>query len=516
MSDDPSPNDEPDPRVDSGVDSVDESDVDEYDVKEDDADNLTALVASIDPLPLPDELTGSPPRPIPPSVKAGPAFTRHRQSVVLLLTAAAAMLVLAPLPATKLAALYLLPLEYLFWIGLAIAGYAIAVWLGGGPTTQVTKTVRDGEVGTGQVLSLAQVPKVVTNGQPVNYVYFAEYAIADPGSGEVVVRQAESRAFSTDEKKTLRTRLRVGQPMLVVWQPGRFSTTARPYDFVEATDEHALVSDGPSTPLWLSLLVVVAAFAFFASLLWNVWALERYGVVGVPLSTLWPTLVAGAAIGLISYLAFCVHNIRQNRQRAVANDDALAHGEAVEVELTPTLGGRLVSYVVLPAGAVMLAGATCFTFALTINAWLDKSPGAVIPVEITERVQTTHSFLFRQYTVRVTVPDDPQAVAEAAATMKVVGRLDALDSGDFPAPGDKLSRTMTPDELDTLNGEYGAAIVRQGYFGWPWVAAVLPADRMIDEGGLFVIEKTDYGSPYLARVLEMPLQPPGNEDGRDE
>lgn len=465
----------------------------------DDPDGFV-LPESIDPLPLPEELTGPAPRPIPPSVTAGPTFTRHRRRAFRSLIIAAVLIILAPLPATKLAAAYVLPLDYLFWIGLAVAAHAVSVWLGGGPTKWAIKAVRDGEVGTGQVLSLILKPSDPNNAQRAGFVYSAEYAIEDPRSGEIVVRRADSRVLSAAEKEAIGTRLRVGERTLVVWQPGQFVMTAKPYDFVEATDEHALIRNEDVRPIWLTLLNLIPLSVAFGLLVWSAWASGRYQTVGTESLSIWLPRAIGCVLGLVGCVAMFASIQRLKREQVAANETAAASGEPVEVVIEPTPGVRCFLFVFLPIVAIVLGSSIGHSVAITLNAKLDESPGHVVPVRISERSVRTHRMVFREYSLRAVVPNDPVAIAEAAAAMQAAGCPNAMQCEGFPSVGSPLSRMATPDELDAFGDDYGVAIVRSGYFGWPWVESVQPAMTLAWEGGDLVGELDDYGSEYLVQV----------------
>jgi hypothetical protein len=97
------------------------------------------------------------------------------------------------------------------------------------------------------------------------------------------------------------------------------------------------------------------------------------------------------------------------------------------------------------AGLGLLTGLVGFTLALSANALLDRSPAEFRPAQIDEMVMVTHNLIFREYEIKYHFTD-----------------------GD-PKRRDYLS---TPFEMGQFQGDFAAAEVHAGRFGWPWVKAL--------------------------------------------
>ena len=79
--------------------------------------------------PLPPELVGPPPRELPESFNQGRLALQRRRLFWSCLAAGTACFTLAPLPFVKTLSLYILPLGYLMWIGLAIFVLGLVAYL---------------------------------------------------------------------------------------------------------------------------------------------------------------------------------------------------------------------------------------------------------------------------------------------------------------------------------------------------------------------------------------------------
>ena len=154
-----------------------------------------------------------------------------------------------------------------------------------------------------------------------------------------------------------------------------------------------------------------------------------------------------SAAPLLAWLIACyVFAIRKRREVATRNQAAIADGQAVELQLEkkPIRGGLFA--IVLVFGAALLGGATVLCWAMTANALLDKSPARPVPVRITDMIQETTDFIYREYKMK------------------------------YRRAEDKSDQTLltTPDNLNQFQAPIGIAQVRQGRFGWPWVETIDP------------------------------------------
>ena len=199
-----------------------------------------------------------------------------------------------------------------------------------------------------------------------------------------------------------------------------------------------------------TLLGVMAVFGIFAVLGWNVYAYGRYAPLELTFSQGVVPFAAGAVLlwgGVLAWLIW--EGLARRRKQAEHNARAAATGEAVELE--PGRQGWFGTHgvilgLVVIAGSLGLGGATMLCWAFTANALLDRSPAALRPVAITEMVMTTHSFLFREYTIEY-------AFLGSDETHKILS---------------------TPDHMDRFEVDLGLAEVHAGQFGWPWVRTIRP------------------------------------------
>jgi hypothetical protein len=249
-------------------------------------------------------------------------------------------------------------------------------------------------------------------------------------------------------KDNVTTRFRVGDWVPVVWLPGKFKETSQIYDFLELTPEASL-ERGAATklPLWQMLSVVVAVPLLFFILFWNVYAIGRFDPLDfdyvrdgkIPFAI-------GGTFGLA--LATLIWLSLRKKRRAIdaKNVESMSMGEAIELHHQP---GAIRWYglaALIVAGSILLGGLTLLCWCFTANALFDTSPRKQVPVEITEMIMETHSFLFREYKLK------------------------------YSRPGKKKDDSLltTPGHLDQFVAPVGVAQVREGWLGWPWVETVDP------------------------------------------
>lgn len=101
---------------------------------------------------------------------------------------------------------------------------------------------------------------------------------------------------------------------------------------------------------------------------------------------------------------------------------------------------------VLVAGSFLLGGLTMLCWCFSANAILDRSPAELRPVQITDMLMTTHSFLFREYTIEYHTLDNDK----------------------------KRKLLSTPEHMEKFETDLGIAVVRRGRLGWRWVETILP------------------------------------------
>jgi hypothetical protein len=400
-------------------------------------------------LQLPPELAGEPPRELTESVRNGPLAQKDRRAFWGCLAAAGVCLLLSKTPFVETLALYVLPLGYLKWIALGLAVISMASSMRLGYYKKATRYVQQGQAAFGRVAEIVKYPSVIVNGQQTAYAFQATVEILHPSSGQPVLIQVKSRDFTSSQKDRVDTRFRVGAIVPVVWLPNQFEKTAQIYDFLELKDEASLdrSAQAAASPLWKTILIVISGVLLFFALFWNVYALGRYEPLdfdffrsgGVP-------FLVGGGVGLIVAGCSWFSHSKQQKQAELRNAEARLAGKAIELAERRGLVRRMLYGSVIVAGSVLLCGVTFICWAFTANALLDRSPPKDENVQISEMIQTTYSFIFRDYKFKY----------------RRLGKH----------KDDEL--LTTPEHLSEFDVPLGVAKVRSGYFGWPWVDTIEP------------------------------------------
>ena len=395
------------------------------------------------------EFTGHPPRPLADRLREGPYARDLRTRAVVLGVAGALCLLLSRTPGVDVLALYILPLGYLFWIGLVLLAAGAAAYvrlaLHRGPFLYV----RDGLPLAVRVLEVVKAPTAIVNGQPSMHGFVATVGYRHPETGEATVAAVKSNDFSSSRKEAYDTPFKVGDDVTAVYLPGRLAKTLRLYAFLELSPDVNLrnPSARPPTSAGKMAALVVAIPALFIALFANLYAFGRYEPIQFAFREAVGPAVTGALLlggGLFAALYFG-HRAEQARirERALA---ALATGKAVEIG-TPFMGHGLrgwVLRVVVLAGSLLLGGLTAVSWCFMANAWLDRSPSRPVPATIVGMTMTTHTFLFREYELEY--------------------RLEGSAG--------KRKLLTTPQHLSGLSDRPAVAHVREGRLGWPWVETV--------------------------------------------
>jgi hypothetical protein len=397
---------------------------------------------------LPPELVGDPPRELPDSIKYGPVAQTERRAFWGCLIAAALCFAMSALPFVKTLELYILPLAYLDWIGVALVVLACSSYFGFGHLKKSSRYVRQGHAGFGRVVELVKYASVLVNDQPTAYAFQATVQALHPGSDQPVCLQVKSLDFQPHLKDHIETRFRVGDFVPVVWLPDRFEKTFQVYDFLELTPDSSLLRGQiAGKPLWQTLATVIFVFGFFFALFWNVYAFQRYAPLDFDFvrSGLWPFIIGGS-LGLLAAVVGYRSSLKKRKQVEQRNVEAVSTGKAIELTQQR---GRIRTFLfgtVIVAGSILLSGVTFLCWCYTANALLDDSLAKPENVEITEMIEVTHSFIFREYKLKYRRANQPK--------------------------DDEM--LTTPDHLNQFVVPQGVAQVRAGKFGWPWVDTIDP------------------------------------------
>ena len=396
---------------------------------------------------LPPELVGPPPRELPESFHQGRVAVTRQKSFWVAMLAGGACAALALLPFVKTLGLYILPLGYLAWIGVGICAIGVWAYVRASAYRKARKYVEAGDATFARVSALAKAPGAVVNGQTTTQKFLAQLELKRPLTGELTQATATSPDFPAQGSENISTRFRVGDWVPVVWMPGEFDATLQVYDFVEAMPDSGLVREKKQQSLWMTLLQVAVAVMFFFLLFWNIYAFGKYQPIEFGFRDAIGPIIVGGLLGLAIELAIYLRITRDAKRVEKRNAEAAAIGEAIELPREKgSLLGRIAWGMLLTFGAILLGAMTVICLAYSANAIFDTSESKPAPVQITQMTETTHSFIFREYTIEY----------------QLQGK-------------DKEHKLLTtPHHMDQFMVAAGTAQVREGRFGWPWVETIDP------------------------------------------
>ena len=431
-----------------------------------DADGPPELIeADLGPFEPPAEYAFEPefdeerPRPIPEHVRRGRFYRGRRAAVSGWVGFGLVCLTLAPIPFIRTLSWTILPLAYLSWIGfgaLAIAGFLA---IRNRTTLGVGRYIERGIPVVVRVRGLLLAPTAIVNGQATAFGYKALLDVPDPETGELAQVVAESPPISEGQKKSTAMSHRVGDYATGVLLPGEPIDKVKLYGLLGLNPDIGLVRrdlDRPGRFEWLKLIAMIfVGGGFFAVLLWNLYALGRFGPIDFGVREGIVPGVIGGLIGLTGLALGALHNRKERRARADRNERGLASGEAVELE-APAGGviGRVFLGLILLAGSVLLGAMTAVCIAFSINALLDDSAPRAELVRIEDLTMVTTNFVYREYVVDYAFPDEIET----------------------------RSLHMDPFQIALLQGPLGVAVVREGALGWEWIETILPVFEQFPGG----------------------------------
>ena len=400
------------------------------------------------------ELVGPAPRAIPPQLHEGRFVARRRQAMWGLLTAGACCIGAGLLPIVHEWGLYIVPLEYINWIG--------GVLLLGGAITPLRARFSKGpyryvEEGVPIVVRIRAIGKVaarIMNGQEQEFHFVAVVDYRQPQTGGPMIAELVSSNFGSSKRSRLTTSFRVGDYVTAVYLPNDPQGSLRLYGFLELRPGLGVVDreDYTSPPPWKTALTVAAVGGLFFLIGWNIYAFSRYSTLEMHAAQLAIVGVGGALLGGAWGAAMAISARRGRQQRARRNLEAVARGEPIEFEPGAKAGWfgshGLILGLVIAAGLILLSGITVLCWACTLNAWFDSSPGRLQAVNVLELIETTHKGVIREYTIEY------RFLNEADGKHKFLSN--PTDMAQFNPP------------------QLGGAWVRDGWLGWPWVSEITP------------------------------------------
>lgn len=293
-------------------------------------------------LQLPPELIGPPPRELPEAFHHGRVAETRQKSFWVAMLSGGACAALALLPFVKTLGLYILPLAYLAWIGVGICAIGVWAYLYASDYRKARKYVELGDAAFGHVAALTKVPGTVVNGQTTTKKFLAHLELRRPLTGEATETTVTSAEFPAQGSENVSTRFRVGDWVPVVWLPGEFDSTLQVYDFVEAMPESGLLRSKQQQSLWMTLLQVTLAVAFFFILFWNIYAFGKFQPIEFGFRDAIGPIIVGGILGLAVEVILYLQAVRDAKRVEQKNAEAAAMGEAIELpQAKGSLLGRI-------------------------------------------------------------------------------------------------------------------------------------------------------------------------------
>ena len=405
------------------------------------------------------------PRPVPDFVYQSEAYRKQQWSERGMLLVAGLCLLAQFTPAVQAFSLYILPLAYIGWLGavLVLVYFAMVAFRlrGDGQVRYLTHGIPV----VGQVTDLVKKPTVVINSSEVSFAYEATVTMVHPYSGAVVSETITSEDLPASQKGRYRTSLRVGDLVTVLHLPERADGPFQLYGFLGHDPDARLIYRDPEVSGISDTLAAALVVSSIAALILSLVSIERYEPLAFPV-TPWTILVVSGTmfLGLFVVGALFLRYRKARRHRAERNALAVESGDAVEIDYEMTgffaWPRRILYGVAIVAGVLLLCGAVSTAGLFFVNGFFDGANPAPVPVRIEERYSETHAMVFRQYKVKYIMEGETKV----------------------------RTRTVSPEALERLLYVEATALVKPGFLGWPWVAAIVPVPVNRPEGGM-VAEK---------------------------
>lgn len=409
---------------------------------------------------FPPEFLSPTPRPVPARFHEWGYLRRRRLSLWWTAVGAVACAILARMHFVRVLGAFVPALRYLDWgAGICVVGF-VGEWAYAALGFGRERFLRHGRPVPALIVDLRKSPASSHGGVAVTYHFVAKTLARDPDGGAVTAFELESPPFHARKKDDFEIDLVLGQFVPAVFLPGRFAKTLTLYGFLELDQKHKLVYDatieGPARRRSTARIPLMT-IGGLALLLIALYSGAFYFPLDVPAALLVVSGCIGAALGgmvVVWLWRESRHEVAVMRENAVT---ACSEGRAIET-IPTTLFARPGAFawyqriIVIP-GAPLLATAAVLMFLVTLNAVLDSAPAAAKPVKVIGLNQTTYEGgLYRSYSVKFSIDDESCGCEH-----------------DFPVMPDKIRTFVGRDGRVVKNA---MAMVRPGYFGWPWVERV--------------------------------------------
>jgi len=404
-----------------------------------------------------DELQGPTPRSVPPFLKEGSFSRRRSLALGLFLLTGTALVFLSLVPWVRQLGLYIIPLGYIRWGGLAcilLSGAAFSLrGILPGPFEYVIR----GLPVSVRVLNVTKSPTAMVNGEPAFYSFQVEGETIHPETGEQYQTEISSEEFSATWKDHYSTRLKVGDLVTGVYLPSRFEKTLKLYGFLGLSEQASLIQKTPllrKKECWRIGWVGACCLGLLGSLLWSLYALERFQPLDFRYQqAAFPCIAGGLLVAFLFVWATWREYKRRMSEMRERNAKAAAEGGALEVG-SEGMWGRVGFYGwgmkgVLFLGATLLGATVTLGLCFSVNALLDSSEPTYLSTEVTGRLIERHGFLARFYHIEYLVPGTHET--ETFST--------------------------SPQVLSDFRADRCLLHVYEGRLGWPWVKYITPLER---------------------------------------
>ncbi len=396
------------------------------------------------------------PRPCPPEVRWGRYATLQKRQIAGLLFSGAALLAVSKLQFIEILSNYLLPLQFIFPLGLILGLCGIVAIVARKYRPGRYRYVIEGEPMIAQIRRLEMQSTAVAKGNATIFHLFTEFIYRDPITGEDHTAFTASEPIGIGQRMILQSTYRVGDYVTAVRLPGKPNDPVRLYGFLGLRHDLGVIPQQGKqldSPLRM-FLTLVFLFAFLGAIGWFIYALGALKTISTPDGDFWKCVGLGAVVFGLP-LAFAFHQvlagwIKRNHVRDFSEVDEFDRPEdpvaLSEDELKSYLKStRMLRLFLIPA-ALVAGGFFFYTCCLSINALVDTSPAVWKPIQVDQLTITTHRGMVREYDVHYHFLDNP---------------------------GKRHTRASTPEQMvGLIAGRNYRAEVHAGYFGWPWVRSI--------------------------------------------
>jgi hypothetical protein len=239
------------------------------------------------------------------------------------------------LPFVQFLGQFVLPLQYLTWIGAGLVLIASIQHVSARPHSGPFRYVVEGIPTVARIRELVLRPTAIVNGQPTSFGFAALIELKDPLTGELSLAETASNEISSMRKDHLTTSFRVGDYVTAVYLPADPHKSLRLYGFLDLRPGLGIVRrDGQQTGgIGGTIGVVAGLFAFFSMLVWNLVAMSFFEPLTFEFSqALVPFAIGAVALGGLFLGALYFAYRHEQEKRKARNEENSAVGAPVELE----------------------------------------------------------------------------------------------------------------------------------------------------------------------------------------